>query len=121
MAVLLFNLKNVPDDEATEVRDVLSQHHIDYYETPPGKWGISVGAIWLNDKSQLDYAKQLIDTYQQERRHRVKQAFEKLQQAGEVESMLDRLKQRPLQFIAYLMIISLVIYLSLTPFLHLGD
>lgn len=119
--MLLFNLKNVPDDEAAEVRDVLSQHHIDYYETPPGKWGISVGAIWLKDASQLEKAKQLIDAYQQERHHRVKQAYAELQQAGEVEGALDRLKQKPLQFVFYVVIISLVIYFSLIPFLHLGD
>ena len=47
MAKLLFNLRNVPDDEADEVRDLLTAHGVDWYETRPGNWGISTGALGL--------------------------------------------------------------------------
>ena len=64
MAVLLFPLRNVPDDEAEEVRALLGTHGIDFYETPASAFGISAGAIWLRDEAQLQVARQLIDDYQ---------------------------------------------------------
>ena len=45
MAKLLFNLRNVPEDEADEVRQLLTTHGVDWYETRPGPWGISTGAL----------------------------------------------------------------------------
>ena len=53
MPVKLFSLRGVPDDEADEIRALLAQHAIDYYETPPGNWGVSMPAIWLPDDSEL--------------------------------------------------------------------
>ncbi|MCX7033145.1 MAG: DUF6164 family protein, partial [Arenimonas sp.] len=47
MAKLLLNLRNVPDDEADEVRDLFVTHAIDVYETKPSLWGVSAGGIWL--------------------------------------------------------------------------
>ena len=49
MAKLLLNLRHVPQDEADEVRELLSTNGIDYYETRPSLWGISAGGIWLHD------------------------------------------------------------------------
>jgi hypothetical protein len=36
MAKLLLNLRNVPDDEADDVRALLDEHDIAYYETSRG-------------------------------------------------------------------------------------
>ena len=47
MALLLFRLRNVPDDEADEVRHLLNENSIEFYETSAGNWGISMPAIWL--------------------------------------------------------------------------
>jgi len=121
VAVLLFNLKNVPDDEAADVRELLSQHNIVFYETPAGKWGISVGAIWLNDDVQLDDATHLIEKYQRDRSHHARSEYKRLQQEGGVERIMDRLKQSPVLFVLYLVIISLIVYFSVAPFLYLGD
>ena len=33
MAVLFFNLRGVPQDEADDVRELLQQHDIGFYET----------------------------------------------------------------------------------------
>ncbi len=44
MARLLFNLRNVPADEADEVRALLRAHGFAFHETPPSPWGISAGA-----------------------------------------------------------------------------
>ena len=67
MPVPVFRLRNVPDDEAEEIRNLLKHNHIDFYETPAGNWGISMPAIWLNDDDQLERAKELIKEYQQHR------------------------------------------------------
>ncbi|MBI5441365.1 MAG: hypothetical protein HY900_09165, partial [Deltaproteobacteria bacterium] len=40
------NLRNVPADEADEVRDLLRANAIDFYETQPSPWGISSGGLW---------------------------------------------------------------------------
>ena len=39
MAKLFLNLRNVPGDEAHEVRELLRTNAIDFYETPPSPWG----------------------------------------------------------------------------------
>jgi hypothetical protein len=41
MTKLLLNLRNVPDDEADDVRALLDDHDIAYYETSPGFSSIS--------------------------------------------------------------------------------
>ena len=64
MAIMLFKLRGVPDDEAEEVREVLKGAGIDFYETPPSRWGVSMEAIWLQDEEQMERARALIDGYQ---------------------------------------------------------
>ena len=39
MAKILFRLNGVSDDEANDVRELLSNNAIDFYETSPGNWG----------------------------------------------------------------------------------
>jgi len=62
MSALLFSLRNVPYDEAEEIRQLLTSSEVEFYETPAGKWGISSPAIWLQDKNELQRAKSLIET-----------------------------------------------------------
>ena len=70
MAVLIFKLRYVPDDEAQEVRDLLSENAIDFYETSAGVFGISMPGLWIKNKDQTEIARQLIDEYQQLRQNR---------------------------------------------------
>jgi hypothetical protein len=120
MAILLFRLNGVPDDEAADVRALLDEHHIDYYETEAGRWGISLAAIWLRDEAQLIHARELIDDYQQQRFVSAREEYEKRKAAGEVETLFGRALREPLRFLLYLAAILLILYLSLTPFLALG-
>ncbi|MDN5848716.1 MAG: DUF6164 family protein, partial [Nitrococcus sp.] len=60
MSIILLNLRGVPEDEAEEIRDLLTEHGVAFYETLPSRWGISMGAIWLRDEHQREEAKQLI-------------------------------------------------------------
>ena len=120
MSVILFKLKHVPDDEADEVRELLAKNSISYYETSAGKWGISMPAIWLKDETQFVYARHLIEAYQSERVHRVKEEYKKLKREGKIETIVDRIKQKPLQSILYLAIIIFIAYVSIKPFLDIG-
>lgn len=116
MAKLIFRLRNVPDDEADEVRALLQEHEFDFYETSPGNWGISMPGIWLRDEARLDEAKQLLLAYQQERALRVRQEYQALREAGQAPTMLDRFREDPMRFILYTAIIGVVAYISLTIF-----
>lgn len=121
MAVLLFRLNGVPEDEAQEVRALLAENAIDVYETEAGRWGISLAAIWLRDEGQLAQATGLIDEYQQQRLLRAREEYEKKKAAGELETWLGRALRHPLRFLLYLSAILLVLYLSLMPFLSIAD
>ena len=49
MSRLLMNLRHVPDDEADEVRALLKEHGIGFYETQAGRWRISLAGIWVEE------------------------------------------------------------------------
>ena len=67
MTTLLLNLRQVPDDEAEEVRTLLNEQQIPFYETTPSLWGISSGGIWLTNPTDRERAKALMEDYQQQR------------------------------------------------------
>ncbi len=117
MPVKLFSLKNVQDDEASEVRELLSHNAIDFYETPTGNWGISSPAIWLKEDALLDKAKSLIDEYQIERSKRIRNEFDALKREGRNRTIIDSFKENPLRIIVYLSIIVGLLYISIKPFI----
>lgn len=116
MAVLIFKLRGVPDDEANDVRALLNEHHIDFYETDAGNWGISLPAIWLQDDLPQERAKALIATYQEERYIRVRGEYEQLKKDGKQRKVMDLFKENPTQFILYGIVILGILYLSVKPF-----
>jgi len=120
MAVRLFKLRDVPDDEAEDVRHLLAEHGIDFYETYAGNWGIGTPAIWLKDESRLQQAKALIDQYQGERAIRMRAEYEQKKQDGRHETMLDRMKAHPVQVIIFGALTLFIVYVTLTPFLNFG-
>jgi hypothetical protein len=120
MSVILFRLNGVPEDEADEVRELLQQHDMDYYETSAGRWGISIAAIWLRDETQLEKARGLIDEYQHQRVGRVKEEYQRQKTEGEHETFLGRVMRDPLHIIFYIAVIILIIYLSIMPFIDIG-
>lgn len=119
MAVRLFSLHNVPDDEAEEVRELLRSHAIDFYETPAGNWGVSLPAIWLHDESRFAQARGLLDRYQQERQLRVRQEYLELKREGRQRKLIDVIRDNPLRFIVYLTAIAVIVYFSTRPFVSL--
>ncbi|MBJ7554604.1 hypothetical protein JHD45_09680 [Marinomonas spartinae] len=60
MATLVFRLKFVPEEEADDIRQLLAEHDIPFYETSAGRWQISLAGIWVRDKEQAQKALVLI-------------------------------------------------------------
>ena len=120
MAVLIFKLRNVPDDEADDIRALLEQHQLDYYETSAGNWGISSPGIWLKHDSDREQAQQLIDEYQQQRGIAQREAYQQLKSAGQQKTLWQGFRDAPLRFVIYLILAALVAYVSIKPFLSLG-
>jgi len=121
MPAKLFSLRGVPEDEAAEVRELLTRSGVDHYETPAGNWGVSAPAIWLNDADQLAKARSLIDEYQNERRVRVRAEYEQLKGEGKAETVMDRIRNDPFRFILYLALALFILYVSIQPFIDFGN
>ncbi len=120
MPELLFRLRNVPDDEADEVRQLLNDHEINFYETHASGWGISMPGIWLPDDAQLNEAKSLLDRYQRERAVRVRSEYEMLKAEGKHKTALDMIRENPGRFILLTLALLFILYISLSPFLEFG-
>jgi hypothetical protein len=121
MPIKLFSLHNVPDDEAEEIRELLRDNGIDFYETPAGNWGVSVPYIWLHDENELEKAKVLIADYQKERLVRVREEYTQLGLIGRRRTMGDVIRENPLRFVVYLAAIAAVLYFSTKPFINIGN
>jgi hypothetical protein len=120
MSTLLFRLHGVTDDEADEVRQLLQDNALDYYETAAGRWGIGVAAIWLVDDAEQDQARSLLDEYQQHRLLRVRRLQDQAKQLGLEQSLWRRLQQAPGRVLAIIIATLLVLYFSIWPFLQIG-
>ena len=120
MAVQIFKLRDVPEDEAADVRALLAETDMEWYETGAGNWGISSPGIWLKDESRYAEARAIIDAYQAERRQRLQQEYAQLKQQGRQRSMAHLIAENPLRAILYLLGIAAILYISIKPFLHYG-
>jgi len=116
----LFSLKNVPADEAEEVRKLLTQNGIEFYETPARFWIFSMEAIWLQDEHHYEKARQLIDHYQTQRQQQQRLLYQQAKDAGQAPTTLRLFLNHPLRFLLALLGIAVVLYLSIKPFLSLG-
>lgn len=119
MARLLFKLAQVPDDEAQEIRALLNEHRIDYYETDAGFFRVGLDAIWLADGTQEERARELIREYQAARVIREQQNYAQLVEAGQVPSVWQVFCAHPIRFIASAIAIIFVAGLTLLPFVML--
>lgn len=117
MPRLLLNLRNVPDDEADEVRALLDEHGIDYYETKPSLWGISGGGLWLPDDRQATTARARLADYQQARGERARREREQAIADGRAPRAWDAFRENPLQALATVLGILLMLGLATLPFL----
>ena len=113
MAKLLLNLRNVPDDEADEVRGWLKDSGIEFYETEPASWGISSGGIWIRDDAQIVRAKALMAEYQAGRAQRARADRAAAHNDGSAETFAGLLRQRPWYVLGMLAAIIGIIVLTL--------
>jgi hypothetical protein len=120
MARLLLNLRNVPDDEADDVRRLLDRDGLDYYETRPSAFGISAGGIWLRDSAQHARAKAVLADYQQTRGDAARALRQQQLADGSAETFGSLLRRRPLFVLATLLAMLLAAVLVLLPFLLLS-
>jgi hypothetical protein len=95
MSKLLMNLRNVPDDEADDVRSMLDEHRIAYYETQPSRWGISFGGIWVTEAADFAEAKRLMAAYQAQRQQRAREDHANAKRAGTAETFRSVLRAEP--------------------------
>lgn len=116
MSILLLNLRQVPDDEAEEVRQLLQAHSIEFYESPASRFGISAGALWLTDDSRAEEALTLLARYQESRRDAARAAVAQAQADGQAASFGQLLRREPLRVISALIVIAALIALCSLPY-----
>lgn len=115
MAKLLLNLRDVPDDEADDVRRFLDSAEIGYYETRPSLWGISGGGIWIADDADVAEAKRLMAEYQRERQARARAVRTEAERTGTAETFAGVLRTQPLRVALTVVAIALLLALMAAP------
>jgi hypothetical protein len=91
---------HAPDDEVREIRSLLREHRIEFYETQAGPWGISAPGIRLNEEQQYDRAKALMVGYEENRFCRQRADYDRLCRAGQHRTLLRNLQKNPVHFFA---------------------
>jgi len=117
MPVMLFKLRGVGEEEAEEIRELLTRHEIDFYETTNGRWGLGFAAIWIEDESVFAQAKSLIDQYQINRFKAAREEYEQLRLSGEHQTFWRNFKTNPMQVMLILIAVIIVSLFVLGPFM----
>jgi len=120
MSALLFKLRNVPDDEAEDIRQLMAKHGIEIYETSAGNWGISMPAIWVQNDAKLPEAKQLLAQYQHTRATDARRIYNEDQRNGAAPGFLQKLSERPFAVTGIILFCLFVIYVMTSPFIRLA-
>jgi len=119
MSKLLFKLRHVPDDEAEEVRALLNNNRIEYFETDAGNWGVSMPGIWLQNEDDFTHAKSLLESYQLQRTELARAQYQQEKSAGTQRGVIDSLREKPLISLGLILFCLFILYFSLKPFLTL--
>lgn len=119
MPKILMNLRNVPEDEADAVLNMLNENQIEHYQVPPSAFMISAGSIWVQHDADYPKAKALFDQLQQERAEQAQADWQTQKDQGIQPGLFDALQQHPGRFIAYLAIAVLIVMFMLTPVIQL--
>ncbi len=119
MPALLFKLRNVPDDEADEIRELLTLKHIDFYETNAGNWGISMPGIWVHDEQDLQRGKTLINEYQKERAVNMRRQYEERRAQGKEPGLWAAIAKRPLISVLVFAFCAFIVYVMISPIVRM--
>lgn len=109
MSKIVFHLRHVEEDEAQDVRELLEQADIPFYETSAGRWRISLAAIWVKESADFDRARAIIDAYQAERSERIRQQ--------PIPSFCQRAKEQPVELFFTALAVVLIVTLMIWPFM----
>ncbi|MFQ3186920.1 DUF6164 family protein [Marinomonas primoryensis] len=112
MATLVFRLKYVPDEEAHEIRQLLTDNDIVFYETTAGRWQISMAGLWVKDKEQALKASALIREDQMLRA----QTMRPITVGQWVLGYLQHARQNPAEALFTLVAVLLILGISIIPF-----
>lgn len=116
MSMLLMNLRNVPDDEADDVRAMLDAHRIAFYETRPSMWGVSAGGIWVTEDAAFADARRAMDAYQQQRATRARAEYAEAKRAGTADTFVSLLRAEPARVLLSVLGILFALGLVVIPF-----
>jgi hypothetical protein len=127
MAKRLYSFPMTPEaeDERDAVCEMLSNNHIEHYETPGSNWGFSKAGVWIKDDDDFDRAKQLFAQHQQnyaaEARKRYQEETGYNPNAGFKESVTFLLQHmaRRKQALPLLLIALVLLYLYIEMFFGL--
>jgi len=120
MSILLFSLRNVPEDEANEIRELLTSNNVDYYETDAGNWGVSTPALWIKNPDDLFTAQKLLHEYHHQRAVTQRKIYQQLKIEQKNKRLIHSITENPVQFILYLGCISFVLYISIKVIFEFG-
>ena len=118
MPHLLYKLNGIPEDELIDVRRLLEENDINYYETDAGRFGISLAAIWLPDGVEPEPATELLDRYKEQRYHQAREIYEQQLRDGTAETFLLKALRSPIRTVIYIAAILAVLYFSVMPFFY---
>lgn len=115
--MLLLNLRNVPEDEAEQVKELLTENEIPFFETSPSFFGFNAGGIWLQQKEHGPEAKALLADYQQQRAEAAQAHWQELRERGIQPTQWQMMKKHPIRFAFTLIGIVILFVIMLLPFL----
>ena len=118
MPHLLYKLNGIPEDELIDVRRLLEENDINYYETDAGRFGISLAAIWLPDSVDPEPATELLDSYKEQRSQQAREIYRQQQRDGTAETFLLKALHSPIRTVIYIAAILVVLYFSIMPFFY---
>ncbi len=116
MSNLLMNLRNVPDDEADDVRAMLDTRGIAFYETRPSMWGVSAGGIWVTEDASFADARRAMDDYQRQRAVSARADYAAAKREGTAETFFSLLRAQPARVLLSILGILFALGLVTIPF-----
>ncbi len=120
MTHLLFKLRDVPDDEAEEIRELLDREGIEFYETPASAFLMSAGAVWVADPVQFERAKRSLEIYQASRALQARAQYRQDRKLGRTDTWMTLLARHPLRSVTYLLLAFGVLWFLAWPVLQLA-
>ncbi len=120
MPVRLMALRDVPHDELEGITALLDAAGIAHYETPPGLFGLSPAALWIEDTALEAEARGLLEDFQRRRAETARAAWVSAREAGEVPGLWGALRQRPWHALGLLILVLGVLFALSLPMWGLG-